>query len=98
VQACLFILLVVAVLFVLTALDTGDWNFSWEVLSGSKGPFSHDSLLAILLSAAGYLAVPAVIGLLAADLATRYLLHGGISDAVFQRSIEHDLKKGPKHK
>lgn len=70
------ILLVTLILFLLGCLvmdHHGGAHRSWEVLIGVRTPVGQASGLAVALSILGFVVVPAAIGLLAADVATRFM-------------------------
>jgi hypothetical protein len=50
----------------------GGFQRAWEILLALRSPFGQASGLGVALSALGYVAVPAVIGLVVADGITRF--------------------------
>lgn len=64
---------VTAIVFVIAGLSFDDFKRAWDTLTGQASPFNgEDSGIGLVLSALGYIVVPATIGLAIADGVTTF--------------------------
>lgn len=80
-------LLLLAVVGVTAAVFIASWvvmdggfQRAWEILLGVRSPYGEASGLGVVLSALGYLLVPAVIGIAVADGVARFTEHRLLTD------------------